>query len=123
MSKLTESFQTVRVFNSFEFYGHGRPYIAFAPRAGAFPAKWQVHRPGFKTDPDAHWGDHGSKTFSASGKGDAVAQQKALDWASERYGIKEWKRDPFGSYGETEFVDRRVKELKAAVREQAEDRS
>lgn len=115
MSKLTDSFRAVGVFNPYEFYGRGRVYLDFRPAhsRACVSSAWVVHCPGFKTDPGAHWQDNGNKTFLGRFRGEALADAQA--WASERYGIKAWARDPYGGYGDAEFVAARVKELKAAV--------
>lgn len=125
MSKLTDSFHEVGVHNAWEFYGRGTPFIAYRPQEGVFGSRWQVVRPGFKTDPSAHWSDHGYKTFTVFGQDGAtharkkeLARGEAEEWASERYGINEWKKDPFGSYGEASFIDARIRELKTAVKAQ-----
>ena len=78
-------------------------YVEYSPqdlgRIAHF-AKWQVIRIGYKTDPDGHWSDNGHKTFTAYNPREEKEKQlqAALAWASERYGITEWERSPFGSY-------------------------
>ena len=58
---------------------------------GVMPSSSKVWSPTFKTDPQAHWTDYGSKAFSGN-RAESFPLAKA--WASERYGIKEWA--PFG---------------------------
>jgi hypothetical protein len=129
MSKLTESFRAVGVINPHDFYGHGNVFITYAPTEGGrvWGARWRVARPGFQTDPKAAWYDYGNKTFQVwAPYGEKHSEVKravlaeAQAWASQRYGITEWKRDPFGSYGDAEFVVNRIKELKAQIRSLAE---
>ena len=50
--------------------------------------KSQVYSPFFKTDPNAAWYDYGHKTFTGNR---ASSFEKAKAWASETYGITEWK--------------------------------
>lgn len=77
------------------------------------PAKWSVHRPGFKTDPGGHWMNYGNKTFDVYSRSDKEPQRAAaFEWASERYGVSEWARSPFGGWHPAEVVAR----FKAAVK-------
>lgn len=65
-------------------------------------AAWQVIRPGFQTDPKAHWSDYGRKTFTIPWG--QVREQKdsmrseAIAWASQRYRLdpEDWLPSPFG---------------------------
>lgn len=50
--------------------------------------KSQIYSPFFKTDPESAWYDHGNKTFTGSR---ATSFPKAKAWASETYGITDWK--------------------------------
>ena len=60
---------------------------------------WAVKRIGFITNKNAAWYEDGSKTFAYYNRdGKEDARLAALAWASERYGIKEWERDPWGGY-------------------------
>lgn len=47
---------------------------------------WYVYRPGYKTDPQGPWINHGNKAFSTWGMSMASALQEADEWASNRYG-------------------------------------
>lgn len=58
-------------------------------------AAWQVHRPGYKTDPEGHWRDYGDKTFNVFAPmtvEKATKLEEAKAWASERYGVTAWAR-------------------------------
>lgn len=124
MSKATDVFRAAKVFNSHNFYGHGNVYITYTPNdygRGGRSAYWAVCRPGFKTDAEAHWRDYGNKTFTLYRHQGTHAQRRAASladaqaWAAERYGITEWAKDPYGSFGEAGFVKARIAELKNAV--------
>ena len=52
-----------------------------------------VFSPSHKTDPQAHWSDHGCKAFTGNR---AESSEEAIAWATEKYGIKEWVPDPTG---------------------------
>lgn len=119
MSKPTEQLRSLGVFNSYEFAGQtGQVWIEYYPAESGRAARYGryvVHRRGYKTDPKAHWLDHGDKTFPSCSKGERPERFKAaMAWASNRYGIKEWARTPFGGWMDAEFVQRRIAELKAA---------
>jgi hypothetical protein len=124
MSKLTESFKQLRIFNEWDFAGHGNVYITFIPQdngRGGHGSKYQVIRPGFKTDSNGPWYEYGHKTFTPSshrklgtnGKAEALAEAKK--WAGDRYGILEWDKTPYGSWMDAALVDARVKELKHRI--------
>lgn len=62
-------------------------------------ACWQVLGVGFNTDPDAPWYNYGNKTFNVWGRDDKESKRlEAISWTSEKYGIAEWEKSPFGSY-------------------------
>jgi hypothetical protein len=115
MSKLTEQLGTVGIHNAWGFAGHGNVYIGYTPGdsgRGGRSANWQVIRPGYKTDPKGPWYNNGYKTFSVYGRVDKEPKlNEAKQWVSERYGIKEWARTPFGSWMDAEFVKARLDEL------------
>lgn len=115
MSKLTESFRAVEVYNPYEFYGE-KPYISFSPAQphSCIVSRWAVHKRGLNLSES--WYDHGAQTFSVYGD-KQKALLKAQIWATGLFGIKEWTRDPYGSYGDAEYVKSRVKELKQLVKE------
>lgn len=75
------------------------PYIAYRTSGfmgrGMGSAAWQVHRPGFQTDPSPKekrwWGNNDLMTFDVRSREEreaVLAEAKA--WASERYGVTEW---------------------------------
>jgi hypothetical protein len=112
MSKLTDKLRERGVFNPHNFYGP-QPYIGQRVKGGSrdvVPSSWQVHKAGLSLS--TAWYDYGAKSFSYSGvasRKEALAE--AIAWASERFGIKNWAKDPFGSYGDAEYIRNRIKEL------------
>jgi hypothetical protein len=111
VSKLTEKLRTVGVFNPYGFYGD-HPYIGSRAREARACrcAAWMVHKKNEVLD--NAWYNYGARAFTHGGresKKKALADAQA--WASDKFGIKEWARDPFGSYGEASFVKARVAEL------------
>lgn len=100
MSKLSEALRAKDIFNDHNllvrFGKHGQNVgISYSPtdnsRGGTY-AHTSVYRPGFKTDPNAHWQDHGCKTFNDKA---AVSIPQAIAWATERYKIDKWVPSPF----------------------------
>lgn len=84
--------------NTWEQVGKGGVYISFVAdsgRRGVMPSRAHVVRPGYRTDPAAHWSDNGCKTFVGK-MTDAVQAAKA--WAGARYGITAWKRNGMGDW-------------------------
>jgi len=111
MSKLTDKLREKGVYNIHDFYGYGQPFIVYYPstsgRAGQ-SARWKVFKIG--TSLSETWYDYGAKTFLKWGdKKKAFAEAQA--YATEKFGIKEFARDPFGGYGDAEYVKARLKEL------------
>ena len=119
MSKLTESFRSIGVFNAYEFAGHGMVFLDYRgwDSVTRVTSSWFVVRHGFVTDAKAHWSDNGCKTFP--GRKNSTALYEAKAWAGEKYGITEWAKTPYGTWMEAAFVKRRVKELKAEVKRKA----
>ena len=72
-------------------------------------------------DPDgAYWRDYGRKTFATYSYGDkAGAMGAAMTWASERWGIPKWIRDPFGGWHPVAVADRANAAIKAAQKTEA----
>jgi len=122
MSKLTESYRDVRVFNVANFYNskHGQVYIAYNAAdhgRGGRGASVQVMGVGFKTDPDSAWYNYDRKTFLPYNKPGTAAERRAATvaeakaWATERYGVTEWARDPYGCWGDAAFITKRKAQL------------
>jgi hypothetical protein len=65
-------------------------------------AAWQVIHLDEKSNPDAHWRDHGHKTFNVFDPGVKGEKAKYLEeakaFAKKKYGIKEWERCPWGDW-------------------------
>jgi hypothetical protein len=122
MAITKEQMRSVGVYNAHNF-ANGAIFVDYTPRdtgRGGFSAKWQVCWAGHVTDPKAHWADYGKKTFNVFGKDEKeTARLEAIAWATEKYGIKEWAKTPFGSYMDAGFVAKRLGELKAAIKEKA----
>lgn len=77
-------------------------YIDYSPATAgrlANNTSWIVVGVGFNTDPDAPWYDNGNKTFNVWGRADKEEKRlSAIEWASDKFGITEWEKSPFGSY-------------------------
>lgn len=142
MSKLTEQLRAYGIHNSHDFaqargsmnrlHTLDRPAPQcrvyrehrIVPRIYYIPAQtgrayksacWQVTQGSILTDPNGHWRNHGHKTFDVRGRDEKGPQGiAAIAWASEHFGVPVdgWKREPFGAWMPTEFVDRRLKQLK-----------
>lgn len=107
--KLTKAILRERkIFNSCEVCsrGGGAVWLSYHARdvRGVSPAKWMVVGVGgLKTDPSGHWGDYGSKSFCGTLRSDALDKAKA--WATEKYGIATWERDPFGGWQDNRVME------------------
>ena len=91
-------------------------FICFTPAMtgrGSFPAGYSIVHIGHKTDPKGHWRDYGDKTFNIGGRADKEeALAEAIAWANERFGKREWVRDPYGSYQEESAIEAVLSEIK-----------
>src|ERR1700693_3457118 len=109
MSKLTETLRARGIYNSYGFFGE-HPYISWTQNGGrtVLPSWFGVH----KRDQDlgGAWYHYGVKTFAGHSR-DKVALADAQAWASKKFGIKEWARDPFGSWGDAGYIKQRIMEL------------
>jgi hypothetical protein len=92
--------------------GHPALFIGYTPSARVSPGGWSVISPEFKTEPGGHWMHHGHKYFM--GNRDSEALQEAMDWASKKYGVKEWVKVP-GFKGDY-FPAEAVPAIKAALK-------
>ena len=109
MSKTIDKMRERGVYNAYDFYAD-KPYISYCTheRRSCIPNGWSVCKRGLNLG--QAWYDNGRRSFSAFGnRKQALAE--AQEWAGKKFGILEWARDPFGSYGEAAYVKARVKEL------------
>jgi hypothetical protein len=105
-----------KIFNPHDFckVGGGRLFISYQPRPqgrmgiGSIPG-WKVVGIRFHTDPEADFLDHGCKRFTCGTRDKEAGLAEAKAWATEKYGITEWIRDPFGAW-QDESVYRKVME-------------
>lgn len=127
MSALEDQLRTLRVYNDHGFFNGAEPagqvWLGYNPREprGVRGAYWGVYRKNVKTDPEGPWYFYGNKAFSAWDRGPngesprALALKRAQEYCAEQYGITEWKRTPFGGYGDAGFVKARLAQLKAQL--------
>lgn len=103
-----------RVYNSYGFF-QGLPYICYhapADHRDWTCAGWRVVKQGVKLSDT--WSDYGAKVFlTRQGPGSPHerrmdALREAQKWAQQEFGILEWAKDPFGSYGDAPFVKARL---------------
>jgi len=116
MKRLTKAqWRGAEVYNPHNLcsLGEGKVYISYRPRGDSrscIVPGWMVHGIGFSTDPTAHWMDYGSKSFSSWGRESKIAAfSDAKAWASAKFGIKSWVRDPFGGWQNAKVFARAVK--------------
>jgi hypothetical protein len=85
-------------------------FISYTPALtgrGYMPPKFTIHHIGYKTDPNGPWYDYGNKTFDVIfRKEEEAALVQAIEWADNRYGKREWVRDPFGNYQDKIVLDK-----------------
>jgi hypothetical protein len=78
------------------------PFISFTPKESGrayHPAKWQVIRIDYRTDPKAGWLDQYNKTFTIYRKDEKeplLIEAKA--WVKQRYGLDITERDVWGNW-------------------------
>ena len=134
MAKMTkEKLKAIGIFNPHNFctIGGGRIFVGYSPQVTGRAyrtAKWQVCGVREKTDPKAFWMDNGQKAFDVNGVAanssgthaeiKEIQRLAAIAWATEKYGIDDWVKDPFGDYQE-----RRVWERVAALLDGVEQKA
>lgn len=128
MTRLQDELREAGVRNEHGFFNGDEPsgqvWLAYYPRIprDVLGPHWTVYQRGTKTNPDGLWYHYGNKVFSAFHPGDngesprAAALKTAQAWAGARYGISDWKRTPFGGYGDAQFVEARLAELRKVAR-------
>lgn len=110
MSAVKDKLRARRILNTQQLV---REYAAATGRPGVYVSyqgrfnerspigpRWQVVRPGFKTDPAAGWYDYGCKSFPCTGYGRFAPERiAAIGWASERYRypISDWADSPLSA--------------------------
>lgn len=123
MSRATDEFREhLWVFNDIDYArqaGIASVFVAYYPSQAGLgrsrSAYWAVHGLGFDTDPDAHFTDHGSKTFTVGRREDKQATlELALAWAGEKFAIPAWEKSPLGSWVALGSVAAMKAKLKAA---------
>lgn len=111
MSKLTDQFRARGVYNEYEFFGE-QPYITYyaaEPRTLG-SARYMVFKRG--VDLGQAWYDRGGRAFLRWGdRREALAA--AQKFVTERFGITEFARCPFGAFGDSTFIKARIKEILA----------
>lgn len=110
--------EKLRVFNSHNFCsaGGGFVWVCYTPQTtgrGYRAASWQVVRiDGKPTNPGGPWYDNGWKTFSVYGREyRELRRVEAIAWATEKFGIAKWVRDPFGDWQDASVYAEVVRRL------------
>lgn len=108
--RLRDMLEQVVVHNDHGLFRHVKPVppvLSFTKRDRLWSACWRVWRPGLRVDPNAHWHDHGAKTFLVGSAQEKAEQfETARNWASEKYGYTtDWVKTPFGSWVPKDALD------------------
>ena len=108
-AQLREKFRARRVYNSYDFYNKA-PYIYRTAGDEWHLAAWKVSQRGVDlNDGEGHWQDPHSRVFIIHGRVDVMLRlAEAIAWATERFGISEWIRGPYGDYGPKEWTAKRT---------------
>ena len=110
-SKVVIRLREQQVFNPHDFYA-GQPYLSkhIGASRDVRGSHWAVVKEGMNLG--SHWTDNNAKTFPYGSREDAKrALSEAMEWASEKFSVEEWDRDPFGCYGDKRYIERRLREL------------
>lgn len=105
MSKLTDELEMLlKVYNPHGFtkLGGGKVWIEYSPQATgrasmAYSSGYKVIGVGFKVNLSGPWYDNGSMVFAPFNYGDDKQRTKeaAMEWASARFGVREWVKAPW----------------------------
>ncbi len=134
MSKKSEELSKyLRICNSHNYCstGEGRIFIDYLTQdlgRGGHSAAWLVTGVREAVDPDAHWTDHGRKSFVMINWGNqynlpegaslkdlrAAALKAAKNWTDKKYGKLNWVKDALGGWQDKKVIDTVDAKLKAA---------
>lgn len=103
MKPTKNKLRALRIFNSWDIAKRSsKVFVGYRPQQTGRAwqsAAWQVHHTSRPTDPKAHFLDYGAKTFSVYRRGEKQEKlAEAQKWATEKFGFREWERDPWGDY-------------------------
>lgn len=88
---------------------------AHASASSYVSAAWVVVSPGYRTDPDGSYRDGFNKTFILPMKSTTIMRNARLRdaqaWVTERYGVDDWVKTPFGGWTSRKHLDARLREL------------
>lgn len=108
-SELKAELRRRRIHNDYYFFAD-QPYIHRVPGDSMRGPCWAVEKRGVKLS--SHWYDYGAMRFAINGRHDITpARLRAQEWASEKFGVREWAIGPFGGYGPKEWIENRIKVL------------
>lgn len=99
MSKFADKLRALNIYNNHDilkrFGKHGHDVYVDYDKAESRGrcSHSTVYSPSHKTDPQSAWYDYGNKSFVGNRK---ESLPKAMEWASDKYGIAEWAVSPFG---------------------------
>ena len=121
--RLVEDLRTLRVINPHDFYDgetpQGQVFIGYRTGDTWRPSGWHVSRRGYNLNSDKDRLNSSKEFISFEGSGakerKELAFAAAQAWASKRYGIAEWAKDPYGSFGDATFVAERLAALEAEL--------
>lgn len=119
MSKANDRLRALKIFNGHKAVEKSgvEPgvYLSYVPNGQWNSSRWCVVRPGFNTDPDAHFMDDGNKVFPLHqhehSRVDAL--RAAQEWCEKRYGFEpgDWGTIPgLSGYSFPGVIVRAVKE-------------
>ena len=107
--KLMDELRKHKVYNQYGFYGT-QPHLWYRSGAGGWDSPaWMVSRRGMILDD--FWMNEGAKDFDGPlGTGGwerrRGALAEAMAWTSEKFGVKEWAKDPFGGWQDIKVIRR-----------------
>ena len=112
MSKLQDICRSVRVFNDYEFFGdHPHVWRWVKDSREVTPSAWLVAKRGEKLSKD--WYYHYARAFTyISREQGKVAFDKAVEYLRTQFKVAEVARSPFGGYGDKNYVEKRIAEIK-----------
>jgi hypothetical protein len=113
MSKLQDICRSVRVFNDHEFFQY-EPYIYRRVKRGGrdvTPSAWLITKRGEKLSD--RWYYNYAKAFTYDSREQSKAAfSRAVEYLRTEFKVAEVARSPFGGYGDKEYVEKRIAEIK-----------
>ena len=113
MSKLKDMCRKAKVYNDANFF-QDEPYIWYQSNGdyrSMIHSAWAITKRGVELS--NHWKDYGSLKISCDRESKKERFGDAVRYLETNFGVTELSKGPFGGWGDSGYVKRRLAEIKA----------